>query len=137
MHIYIKNKKLNFNNYKAKCSIGKRGIGNKRTEGDQITPRGKFKIKFLFYRKDRVSKLKSKIKKITIKKNMGWCDDPNSKKYNTLSYMDILKDKLKVMDSTALSLSMDNNIPMVVFNISTVDNIKNAIMGKLVGTLVH
>jgi uridylate kinase len=63
--------------------------------------------------------------------------NPNSKKYNTLSYMDILKDKLKVMDSTALSLSMDNNIPMVVFNISTVDNIKDAIMGKLVGTLVH
>ena len=84
MHIIIKNKKLFINNYNVKCAIGKRGIGNKRTEGDQITPRGKFKIKFLFYRKDRVSKLKSKIKKITIKKNMGWCDDPNSKKYNKL-----------------------------------------------------
>ena len=83
MHILINKKYLTFNNYKAKCSIGKRGIGLKRKEGDLITPEGKFKIKFILYRKDRV-KIQSKIKKIVIKKEMGWCDDPNSKQYNKL-----------------------------------------------------
>ena len=83
MHILINKKYLTFNDYKAKCSIGKRGIGLKRKEGDLITPEGKYKIKFILYRKDRV-KIQSKIKKIVIKKEMGWCDDPNSKQYNKL-----------------------------------------------------
>ena len=71
-------------NYKAKCAIGKRGIGNKRKEGDLITPKGKYKIKYILYRKDRIKKIQSKIKKIAITKNMGWCDDPKSKDYNKL-----------------------------------------------------
>ena len=71
-------------NYKAKCAIGKRGIGIKRKEGDLITPKGKYKIKYILYRKDRIKKIQSKIKKITITKNMGWCDDPKSKDYNKL-----------------------------------------------------
>ena len=71
-------------NYKAKCAIGKRGIGIKRKEGDQITPKGKHKIKYILYRKDRISKIQSKFKKIVITKNMGWCDDPKSKDYNKL-----------------------------------------------------
>ena len=84
MHILIKNKKLFFNNYKVKCSIGKRGIGIKKREGDQITPKGKFKIKYILYRKDRVPNLKTKLSKLVIHKNMGWCDDPKSKFYNKL-----------------------------------------------------
>ena len=84
MHILINKKYLTFNNYKAKCSIGKRGIGYKRKEGDLITPKGKYKIKCILYRKDRVKKIQSKIKKFIIKKNMGWCDDPKSKNYNKL-----------------------------------------------------
>ena len=83
MHISINKKYLTFNNYRAKCSIGKRGIGIKRKEGDLITPKGKYKIKYILYRKDRV-KFQSKIKKIIITKKMGWCDDPNSKQYNKL-----------------------------------------------------
>ena len=83
MHILINKKYLTFNNYKAKCSIGKRGIGLKKKEGDLITPKGKYKIKYIMYRKDRV-KIKSKIKKIIIKKEMGWCDDPNSRNYNKI-----------------------------------------------------
>jgi len=83
VHILINKKYLTFNNYKAKCSIGKRGIGLKRKEGDLITPKGKYKIKYIMYRKDRV-KIKSKIKKIIIKKEMGWCDDPNSRNYNKI-----------------------------------------------------
>ena len=49
-----------------------------------ITPKGKYKIKFILYRKDRVKNIKSRIKKIEIKKNMGWCDDPRSKDYNKI-----------------------------------------------------
>ena len=83
MHILINKKYLTFNNYKAKCSIGKRGIGLKKKEGDLITPKGKYKIKYILYRKDRV-KIRTKIKKIIITRKMGWCDDPNSKQYNKL-----------------------------------------------------
>ena len=83
MHISINNKYLICGNYKAKCSIGKRGIGLKKKEGDLITPKGKYKIKHILYRKDRV-KIQSKIGKITIKKKMGWCNDPHSKQYNKL-----------------------------------------------------
>ena len=84
MHIYIKNKKLILDKYRIKCAIGKRGIGNKKREGDKITPIGKFKIRSILYRRDRVSGIKSKINKLSIKSNMGWCDDPKSKKYNKL-----------------------------------------------------
>tara|TARA_B100001121_G_scaffold295931_1_gene300814 strand:- start:516 stop:1016 length:501 start_codon:yes stop_codon:yes gene_type:complete len=84
VHIYINNKNLIFKNYKAKCALGKRGIGYKRKEGDLITPKGRYKIKFILYRKDRVKKIQSKIKKIEIKKNMGWCNDPRSKHYNKI-----------------------------------------------------
>ena len=88
MHILINNKFLNFNNYKAKCVVGKRGIGYKKKEGDLITPKGEYKIKYILYRKDRIKKIQSKIKKAGIKKNMGWCDDPsNLKNYNKLIKM--------------------------------------------------
>ena len=56
----------------------------KKKEGDQITPLGRYKIKYILYRKDRVKKIRSKIKTIAIRKNMGWCDDPKSKNYNKL-----------------------------------------------------
>jgi L,D-peptidoglycan transpeptidase YkuD (ErfK/YbiS/YcfS/YnhG family) len=84
MHIFVKNKKLIINDYKVKCAIGKRGIGVKKKEGDYITPKGKFKIKSVLYRKDRISNFKANINKFVIKKNMGWCDDPKSKAYNKL-----------------------------------------------------
>ena len=84
MHILINRKYLTFENYKVKCAIGKRGIAYKKKEGDLITPKGSFKIKFLLFRKDRIKKIQTKLKKIKIKKNMGWCDDPRSIKYNKL-----------------------------------------------------
>ena len=84
MHIYIKNNTLSFDGYKVKCAVGKRGIGVKKKEGDMKTPVGKFKFDFLMYRKDRVRKVKCNFKKITIKKNLGWCDDPKSNFYNKL-----------------------------------------------------
>jgi len=84
MHIFLKNKFLYFHNYKIKCAIGKRGIARKKVEGDNCTPRGKFFFEYLLYRKDRIKAFKAKLKKKSIKANMGWCDDPRSKKYNKL-----------------------------------------------------
>ena len=84
MHILIKNNYLTFKHYRIKCAIGKRGIGNKKKEGDFITPKGLFKIKYILFRKDRVKNLKTCLKKITITKKLGWCDDIRSKKYNQL-----------------------------------------------------
>ena len=85
MHINLINKKLYFNNYRLKCAIGKRGISNKKKEGDLCTPKGILKFKAVFYRKDRIPKIKTRLKKIAIKKSMGWCDDVRfPKKYNKL-----------------------------------------------------
>ena len=84
MHILIKNKSLIYNNYKVKCALGKRGIGNKKKEGDLITPKGSFKINGILYRPDKVKNLITKLRKKTINKKMGWCDDPKSKKYNQI-----------------------------------------------------
>ena len=84
MHILVNKRYLTYNQYKVKCAVGKRGIGLKKKEGDLITPVGLYKIKYILYRKDRIKKIKSKLKKIIIKKNMGWCNDPKSRKYNEL-----------------------------------------------------
>ena len=84
MHIIIKNKILSYGNYKVKCAVGKRGIGIKFKEGDLITPKGIYRVKYVLYRKDRVGKIQTKLKKIIIRKNMGWCDDPRSKRYNKI-----------------------------------------------------
>jgi len=84
MHININKKYLTFKNFKVKCAIGKKGIGLKKIEGDLITPKGSFRVKRVFYRKDRIKYFESKIPKSIIKKNMGWCDDPKSKYYNKL-----------------------------------------------------
>ncbi|MFA4858042.1 MAG: UMP kinase [Candidatus Margulisiibacteriota bacterium] len=61
---------------------------------------------------------------------------PDAKKYVKLSHMEILKGRLKVMDSTAASLCMDNNIPIIVLNLLKKGNIEKAVLGKRVGTLV-
>ena len=82
MDIILKKKFIYFKDYKAKCTIGKRGIISKKVEGDKCTPRGRFKLKYIFYRKERVKKIHSKLKTIPIKKNYGWCDDIQSKLYN-------------------------------------------------------
>jgi len=84
MNIELKNKFLYFQKYKLRCSIGKRGISIKKREGDKKTPKGEFKLKYILYRKDRVFRLKTKLKKIVITKKMGWCDDPNSNYYNKI-----------------------------------------------------
>lgn len=60
----------------------------------------------------------------------------NATMYRSLSYLQVLKDDLKVMDSTAISLCMDNDLPIIVFNLGTPGSIKDVVVGKPVGTLV-
>ena len=82
MIIIVKNKEtLVLDDFKFRCSIGKNGMTKNKIEGDKKTPKGIFNIGSLYYRKDKYQNLDTKIKCIPIKKNMGWCDDPNNKKY--------------------------------------------------------
>jgi uridylate kinase len=60
----------------------------------------------------------------------------NARKYDTMKYIDVLKQGLKVMDATATSLCMDNKLPIIVFNLFKVGNIKRVIMGEKIGTTV-
>ena len=82
MIIVKKSGYLKYKNLKFRCALGKGGIKQKEREGDFITPKGKFKLIKIYYRSDRVKKINSALKKIKIKKNMGWCDDISSNYYN-------------------------------------------------------
>ena len=62
--------------------------------------------------------------------------DPKAVKYDRISYVEALTKRLQVMDSTAFSLCMDNKVPIIVFDMLNRNNIKNAVLGKKVGTLV-
>jgi len=63
--------------------------------------------------------------------------DPSAKKHDHLNYMQVLNDKLKVMDSTAITMCMDNNMPIIVFNLTKKGNIKRVLTGEQVGTLIN
>ena len=82
MDIIINKGFLKYKGHKFRCSIGKSGFSRSKKEGDFTTPMGVFKLGALYFRKDRIKSVKSKLKKKIIKKNMGWCDDTQSKKYN-------------------------------------------------------
>ncbi len=70
-----------------------------------------------------------------------YSDDPkknaDAELYETLEYLDVLKKGLKVMDSTAISLCMDHDLPILVFNLNKPGNFKRAVMGEKVGTTVR
>jgi uridylate kinase len=63
--------------------------------------------------------------------------DKTAKKFPTIHYLDVIKKGLKVMDSTAISLCKDNSLPILVFNLNRRGNIKKAVLGEKVGTLVY
>ena len=87
MIIKIKNKDtLIVDEFKLKCCVGKNGISKNKTEGDLTTPAGNFKIGNLYWRDDRVKKPITKLICKKIKRNMGWCNDINSRKYNQEIY---------------------------------------------------
>jgi L,D-peptidoglycan transpeptidase YkuD (ErfK/YbiS/YcfS/YnhG family) len=75
---------LKYKNFKYRCSLGKSGIQKKKEEGDNITPKGTFKLTKVYYRSDRIANVKTLLRKYKIKKNMGWCDDSENKFYNKL-----------------------------------------------------
>jgi uridylate kinase len=62
--------------------------------------------------------------------------DPNASRFDRISYLQVLEQGLKVMDATAISLCMDNRLPIVVFNLLTPGNIQRAILGEAVGSVV-
>lgn len=62
--------------------------------------------------------------------------DKNAKKYDKLKFIEVLNQDLKVMDSTAISMCMDNSLPILVFNLNQTGNIKKAALGEAIGTIV-
>jgi uridylate kinase len=62
--------------------------------------------------------------------------NPQAKKITALTYLDVLNQKLKVMDSTAISLCMDHGLPIIVFDLFQKGNIKRVLLGKEIGTRV-
>ena len=84
MLIKLKDKnKLIVDEFIFKCCVGKKGLTNFKKEGDLKTPKGRFNLGSLFYKYKSDIK-HSSLKKIKIKRNMGWCNDVKSKKYNKL-----------------------------------------------------
>ncbi len=71
--------------YKYRCAIGKNGIKRFKKEGDFCTPTGKFTLGPIYYRKDRINKLITKLNVYPITDNMIWEDNPNNKNYNKLN----------------------------------------------------
>ena len=61
---------------------------------------------------------------------------PNAKRYERLTYADVLRDRLRVLDATAVSLCMENDLPIVVFDLNQPDNITKVALGDPVGTLI-
>ena len=62
--------------------------------------------------------------------------EPGARRYDRLQYADVLRDQLKVLDATAVSLCMDNDLPIVVFDLNQPDNIRRVAIGEPVGTLI-
>ena len=119
MIIINKSKYLKYKDLKFKCALGKAGIRKKKKEGDNITPKGIYKIIKIYYRDDRIKKISSKFKLIKITKKMGWCDDPKSEKYNQLIKLPnkYSHEKLYKKNNTYdLLLVLDYNMKPIVKN---------------------
>ena len=83
MIIRLKNKDtLHADEFKFRCCIGKKGIKKNKVEGDLATPKGKFVLEKLYYRKDRLLKPKTNLSIMEIKRQFGWCTDSRSNLYN-------------------------------------------------------
>jgi uridylate kinase len=63
--------------------------------------------------------------------------DKSAERFDRISYMDVIQKGLKVMDSTAISLCKDNNLPIIIFNLKKRGNFKKAVLGKKVGTIIN
>jgi uridylate kinase len=64
-------------------------------------------------------------------------DNPDAKLFDDITYMEVIEKQLRVMDMTAISLAMDNHLPLVVFNLKQKGNIKRVGCGEAIGTYIH
>jgi uridylate kinase len=62
--------------------------------------------------------------------------DPTAQRYDRISYLQVLERRLQVMDATAISLCMDNRLPILVFNLRTPGNLRRAVLGEQIGSTV-
>ena len=128
MTIIVKNKEtLTFDDFSFKCCIGKNGTTNKKIEGDKKTPKGVFSLGNVYYRKDRNNKPITKLNCISIKKNMGWCNDVRNKKYNKLIK---INKKIKHEKMFRKDYKYDYVIPIQY-------NTKNIVVGKGSAIFIH
>ena len=63
--------------------------------------------------------------------------DPTAQRFETIEYLDVLREGYQVMDATAISLCMENDLPIIVFDFGSEGNIRRAVSGEPIGTLVH
>jgi len=85
MTIILRNKDtLEVDEFVFKCCVGKNGLSLNKKEGDKKTPKGIFNLGHLYFRANKIKKIKTNLKLIKINKNMGWSNDYKSKNYNKL-----------------------------------------------------
>ena len=123
MIIVKKTGQLFFLGKKYKCALGYAGIKKNKKEGDGATPSGIYSLIKIYYRKDKIKKIQSTLKKIVITKKMIWCDDNNSRFYNTQSNLpkEFSYEKLYRKDN------IYDIIVVINYNINPVKKIKAAL----------
>ena len=122
----FKSGELHFQNKIYKCALGKNGIKKNKYEGDGCTPEGTYKLGPLYYRSDRIKKLKTYFNTIPIEKDMFWSDHPKSKNYNKL---------IRFRDSSYESLFRKNHTYDIILVINY--NISPIIKGKGSAIFLH
>ena len=121
-----KNGELHFHNKIYKCSLGKNGIKKNKKEGDGCTPEGTYSLGPLYYRSDRIKKLKTNFKPIPLEKNMFWSDHPQSTHYNKL---------IRFKEASYESLYKENHTYDIILVINY--NISPIIKGKGSAIFLH
>ena len=119
MNIIIKNRFLLYKGYRFRCSIGESGLKKNKIEGDKSTPKGIFSLGKLYYRQDRIKKIKTNLRLRKIKKKMGWCNDPKNIKYNKEV------DRKKIKKSEKLFRSDHKYNALIIINYNYKPVIKN------------
>ena len=75
-------------------------------------------------------------RKVDVSKNISRQSNTDYEIIKETSHLNVIKEKLRVMDLTAISLCMDNNIPIRIFNLNNLDNLKKALLGEDIGTII-
>ena len=117
---------LHFHNKIYKCALGRNGIKKKKLEGDGCTPEGTYSLGPLYYRSDRIKKLKTNFNAIPIEKDMFWSDHPQSEYYNKL---------IRFKDSSYENLYKENHTYDIILVINY--NFSPIIKGKGSAIFLH